>query len=305
MTVSNKQLEANRRNARKGGVKTPEGKAVVKYNALKHGLLAKEVVIDTGEGAEEPEEFSTLLDDLKTQFNPVGTLEEMLVEKIAVAYWRLRRVYKYEAGLIRRRLDNATDDFYNEKDWKENKIHKTEEEIEQEVEQNRERVRCWKKDKRDLSRMHKEGKALEEIYDWEENWEWLQDKVSGFLEDEDIDEDTLSPKELREFLNKKKEWSDKDIWEALIEICDERIAHHESEMAVLEKGRERNRLKLQVLRRLGNVPSKEELERLLRYEGAIERQFYKALNQLERVQRLRSGEKIPAPVEVDLDVNKD
>ena len=62
-------------------------------------------------------------------------------------------------------------------------------------------------------------------------------------------------------------------------------------------------LKLQVIERLGNVPSKEELERLLRYEGAIERQFYKALNQLERVQRLRSGDKIPPPLEVDLDVN--
>jgi len=153
--------------------------------------------------------------------------------------------------------------------------------------------------------MLKEGKSLEEIYDWEENWDWLQDKISGFLEDEDMDEDALEPKELKEFLNNKKGWSDKDIWEALIEICNEKVEHHEKEIVVLEKEKEKNRLKLQVIKRLGNVPSKEELERLLRYEGAIERQFYKALNQLERVQRLRSGEKIPAPVEVDLDVNKD
>jgi len=305
MTVSNKQLEANRKNAQKGGVKTPEGKALVKYNALKHGLLAKEVVVSVGEGTEDPEEFNALFEDLNIQLSPVGTLEEMLVEKIAVAYWRLRRVYKYEVGIIRQKLDTTTGDFYSETDWKERKMHKTEEEIEQEVEENREGIKFWKKDKRSLSRMHKEGKSLEEIYDWEENWDWLHDKVSGFLEDEDMDEDTLSPEELREFLNKKKEWSDNDIWEALIEICDERIAHHESETATLEKERESNRLKLQVVKRLGNVPSREELERLLRYEGAIERQFYKALNQLERVQRLRSGEKIPAPVEVDLDVNKD
>ncbi|MCX5637107.1 MAG: hypothetical protein NTX52_05375 [Planctomycetota bacterium] len=45
MSVSEKQLEANRENALKGGVKTEEGKAIVKYNALKHGLLAKEAVI--------------------------------------------------------------------------------------------------------------------------------------------------------------------------------------------------------------------------------------------------------------------
>ena len=93
MTVSAKQLQANKKNAQKGGVKTPEGKEIVKYNALKHGLLAKEVVITIGDGAENPEEFNALLGDLKTQLAPEGTLEEILVEKIAVAYWRLRRAY--------------------------------------------------------------------------------------------------------------------------------------------------------------------------------------------------------------------
>ncbi len=89
----------------KGGVKTPEGKPIVKYNALRHGLLAKEAVITVGEGAENPEEFNALVDDLKTQLAPSGTLEEMLVEKVAVAYWRLRRAYRYEVGLIRNELD--------------------------------------------------------------------------------------------------------------------------------------------------------------------------------------------------------
>ncbi|MFC1637364.1 hypothetical protein ACFL5Z_21295 [Planctomycetota bacterium] len=66
MTVSQKQLEANKKNAKKGGVKTEERKAIVKYNALRHGLLAKEVVITVGEGAENPEEFNALLEDLKS-----------------------------------------------------------------------------------------------------------------------------------------------------------------------------------------------------------------------------------------------
>jgi hypothetical protein len=35
----------------------------------------------------------------------------------------------------------------------------------------------------------------------------------------------------------------------------------------------------------------------------IERQLYKAMNQLERLQRMRSGESVPAPVEVDVDLN--
>jgi hypothetical protein len=38
----------------------------------------KEVVITVGEGAENPEEFNALLEDLKVQLAPAGTLEEML-----------------------------------------------------------------------------------------------------------------------------------------------------------------------------------------------------------------------------------
>ena len=38
MTISDKQLEANRKNAKLGGVKTEEGKAVSRLNALKHGV---------------------------------------------------------------------------------------------------------------------------------------------------------------------------------------------------------------------------------------------------------------------------
>ncbi len=302
MTVSKKQLEANKKNAQKGGVKTSEGKAIVKYNALKHGLLAKEVVITIGEGAENPEEFDALLEALQTQLVPAGTLEEMLVEKVAVAYWRLRRAYRYEVGLIRSELDTATDDFYSEEDWQHKKVNKTDEEIDQEIEQEKEGIENWKKEKRDLTRMHKKGKFLEEIYDWEENWEWLEEKVQ-YLVAQDEDYDGFDPESLRKSLNNNAEWSDDQIWKALIEICEEKMQEHKDDIVSLEKDKKKNKLRLQVIRKLGNIPSRHELDRLLRYEGAIERQLYKALNQLERLQRLRAGDNVPAPVEVNLDVN--
>jgi len=48
--ISKKQLKANRQNAQLStGPVTPEGKNKVKWNALKHGLLAKSVVIPTEE----------------------------------------------------------------------------------------------------------------------------------------------------------------------------------------------------------------------------------------------------------------
>lgn len=296
MTISKKQLEANKKNAQKGGVKTPEGKAIVKYNALKHGLLAKEVVITIGEGAENPEEFDALLEALQTQLVPAGTLEEMLVEKIAVAYWRLRRAYKYEVGLIREELDTTTDDFYSRKS------NKTDEEIDQEIERDKEAIESWMQDKRDFTKIRKKGKPLEDIYDWGENWEWLEQKYD-YLEPSRSYEDGFEPKALREFLNNEVNMSDDEIWQAHIELCDEKSDKHRKEIADLEKQKQQNKLKLQVIKKLGNIPSKNKLDRLLRYEGAIERQLYKALNQLERLQRLRAGDSVPPPLEVDVDVN--
>jgi hypothetical protein len=44
--TSDKKAQTNRQNALKStGPKTPEGKASVRHNALKHGLLAQEVLL--------------------------------------------------------------------------------------------------------------------------------------------------------------------------------------------------------------------------------------------------------------------
>ena len=86
-------------------------------------------------------------------------------------------------------------------------------------------------------------------------------------------------------------------------VCDEQIKAHREQLEMLNREKERNRLRLQVIKKLGAIPPKEELDRLLRYEGSIERQFYKALNQLERLHRLRTGDRVPAPVQVDVDLD--
>jgi hypothetical protein len=102
--VSERKLAANRRNAKRStGPKTPAGKAAVRYNALKHGLLAKEVVVTASDCPEDRVEFDRLHCALVDDLQPIGVLEQMLVEKIAVACWRLRRVVRVEAAEIRRR----------------------------------------------------------------------------------------------------------------------------------------------------------------------------------------------------------
>lgn len=94
--ISQKQLEANRQNAKLGGVKTEEGKAVVKYNALKHGLLSQEVIIQ----GEDKNRLCELADGLRETLEPKGEVESILVDRIISNTWRLKRCLKIEKNLM-------------------------------------------------------------------------------------------------------------------------------------------------------------------------------------------------------------
>lgn len=95
--TSDKQADANRRNARKStGPKTPVGKDAVRYNAVKHGLLSREVLLP---GEDEPT-LKDLSERLHDELQPVGELETLLVEEIIAAFWRLRRLRRVEAGIF-------------------------------------------------------------------------------------------------------------------------------------------------------------------------------------------------------------
>ncbi len=105
--VSNEQRLANRQNARHStGPKTPTGKAHSSRNALKHGLLAKDVVISGPQLSEIQADFDALLADLMTELHPRTLIEETLVERVATCYWRLRRAQRFEVGAIRDALES-------------------------------------------------------------------------------------------------------------------------------------------------------------------------------------------------------
>jgi len=103
MAESEKQLAANRANARKStGPKTAAGKEVVKYNAVTHGLLAKELMLPD-ENAGDAAEFEA---QLRASLLPVGQVEELLAERIILAAWRLRRLGRVETEMLDKEWDN-------------------------------------------------------------------------------------------------------------------------------------------------------------------------------------------------------
>lgn len=106
--ISEKQLEANRENAKLGGVKTEEGKAISRYNAIKHGLLSKEVLL----GDEDETVLVELGKKLRLELQPQSEFELVLADRITANIWRLKRVMQIEREVIE---DQKNDTFNSKK----------------------------------------------------------------------------------------------------------------------------------------------------------------------------------------------
>jgi hypothetical protein len=95
--ISFRQIEANRRNARKStGPITEEGKQRSRCNAVRHGLTA-ETVIGALEDAEDYKAFEAAI---IADYDAQSAVERELVLRLASLLWRLRRATTMETGLF-------------------------------------------------------------------------------------------------------------------------------------------------------------------------------------------------------------
>ena len=97
--ISDKQLVANRKNAQLGGIKTTRGKAVSKYNALRHGLL-RQTLTDY-----EKECYLEIYADFVNEYQPVTIFEKILVERAVIYYIKLFRLQHAENEFMKSQLD--------------------------------------------------------------------------------------------------------------------------------------------------------------------------------------------------------
>src|SRR6266404_4790170 len=103
-----KQLAGNRRNARRStGPRTAAGKAASRMNAVKHGILSGMVVVRGLRIQEHEEEYEALRKRCFESLAPVGPVEEILVERVVMTQWRLRRVVLAETGEIALSVDGG------------------------------------------------------------------------------------------------------------------------------------------------------------------------------------------------------
>src|SRR3974390_3449872 len=87
------QVAANRLNAQKStGPRTPGGKAISARNAIKHGLLGEQIVVE----GEDRNHFGFHREQMMRYLAPIGEVELTLSERLVGLSWRLQRVERLQ-----------------------------------------------------------------------------------------------------------------------------------------------------------------------------------------------------------------
>src|SRR5580693_9211185 len=95
--ISEKQLEANRRNAlRSTGPKTTEGKSNSSRNNLRHGLTGHINILPT----EDREAHAAFCNELHDRLKPETPIERQLAQSVAEDSWRLNRARAIENNMF-------------------------------------------------------------------------------------------------------------------------------------------------------------------------------------------------------------
>ena len=288
----------------KGGPATQEGKEVVKWNAVQHGIRSPAPVVP---GVEKKEDWEEHRDGMLESLHPEGHLEFVLAERVALLLWRLHRVTRFETESIALYQEQIEEDLARERRFGSHVLGAD----------HPEEVR-WKL--KDDQRTHRTLKKLPGLPD---------DKVlsggdaagvlwgvSAYIEDEDLEKVEM-PSGVPEWAGVEGDTAEWDSWtvgmvrEYVISMAS---PAGESPKELLEAATEKARLDIiSAKQAVGRVekdfermsrerllPDERTLEKVARYEAHLSRGLYKALHELEALQARRTGGAAPlARLDVD------
>ena len=275
--VSDKQLAANRRNAMKStGPRTSRGKAVASRNSLKFGVLAEAVVVRGLAVKESAHEYEQLCREFYESLAPVGILEEMLTGQIAATAWRLRRARKAESGEIALSVDEGlkirsqSNPDLIRKEWE---MAGDPVQAMEESSLGNERLIYWLEKVR--AQVEKEGKLTKESV-----------KIPGTGKPNSMS-DRLESIRLglsKQYKGGGEPQGGQNEKSHTLELIDDMIF----EKKILREDCEKREQAEEAARQSAAVlPEEKTLGKIMRYESALERQLFRAMNQLERLQERR------------------
>jgi|SRR5665213_2110864 len=273
------------------GPRTSAGKEISKRNATTHGIFT-EVAVLPGEPLDE---YVSLWEGLSEALKPESELEVLLVDKLVMITWRLRRVLEAEGAEIQQGTKFL--------EWDRKMQQRSEAELA----------------KRSLVRHHKTYNDRPGLLPKIQNPEILEHLVKLLLElqkqmkswgfNEKPDRsilDVIYGGDVRlhgtlrntydRWLNcslATEEERQREGYPTLERCKTEMLLAIDAEIQLFQNYRQKQdeieseRTKLEVLRR--GVPEAAKADVLMRYEVMLERAFERTLNQFERIQRLRRG----------------
>jgi len=262
---------------------------------MKSGIFAKNALLE----GESRAEYGSLLNGLREDLQPRGTLEAALVENLAVLLWRKRRLLRAETAEILSATEFKT--------------------LDSVLAQVRE---AW-----DYSRAGETSggmlrhnsnpfvihEAIKELTRFRDRLEesgfpkgstpWVLRKLYGLDHDGKVPMGIMHAYLTRQIcatdipeVTKIPDAPDK-LKNEMVAMFDEEINRLKSlELSLLDVDKQRG--KYQTIAAL--VPPQDVLERLVRYEAHLTRESERTLNQLERLQRIRLGQPVPPSMRLEI-----
>lgn len=286
---SQRKLIANRKNALLStGPKTQRGKSYSRCNALKHGLFLQHLE-ELHIRDEDPASFSRLHCHFLNELQPVGALEEIEVERIAICQWRLMRAWRYENAEIRLGQERIK----KLRGWRFLRDPRAD----------------WSPIKQAISDLEAEeqkiessGEAPDKVLegvrrDWGPFYEEAEERARAEAPEiaQRIAKGRAISVEEAERLLKEDPHAQPEY--ARFIVLTTRCIAAESFSALKMPGTEEIR-SAEIAQQ--SIPHRDSLDRIMRYEASIERSLNRAYDRLERLQRRRLGEPLPPSVSLRL-----
>jgi hypothetical protein len=277
------------------GPRTPRGKERSKFNARKHGLFSKAVLLQD----ESHAEYDALLNGLMESRQPQGKLEIVLVENLATLLWRKRRLLQVEtAESGKAQFLNCDLALQNEVDELEYAQLKGAPDAKPEhsnpillirnaIEILDIQRKCFLAGDSESVTVEAIRRTLKSIYGYQDGgpapygWRQMSLKLAKLISSaEQGKENSEDPHDVKQFIVDA-------IWKEIM-----RLAKLHDDAAKIEALRREHNLAG------ARIPSQEVSDRLIRYEAHLSREFDRTLAQLERMQRMRLGQPVLPKLEV-------
>lgn len=274
--ATEKQILVNQKNAKLStGPCSALGKKAIAKNAMKHAIFSKELFSLSDK--ESPIEYEQLLSDLAASLRPQNQMESCLVEKIAVDFWRLRRVLRFETGSMLKKYQSFLSQELYPHGRKDNiGLQKEIQKKEEALNWIEAYMECLKKREVDFDEPIWEGESIES--DITEDFWFILNHIRKRVLQEDASFD-----DLKIILEGEGYSSKESISLKLLEVYGQEEAKIRNGIKELEDRQKENLEKEKLYSMLSSLPDEDSADKVLKYERSLQKSIFQNIFLLRKI----------------------